>query len=240
MKLFYDFHIHSCLSLCAEDDMTPCNIANMAALAGLSAIAVSDHQSALNCPAVAEACKRAGITAVPAMELCTREEVHVLCLFSTQEGALLCSDFVRSRLILPRSTARIKIRQTVMDAFDNEISDEKAYLGAAADIGIYDVCGLVDSFGGIAVPAHIDRPSYSLLANLAFFDPAMGFGTFEVSKDCDSIRLLTEHQELRGKRFLRNSDAHSLGDISDPVNFIEAADLSVRSILSALKQEPLF
>jgi len=238
VKLYYDLHIHSCLSLCAEDDMTPANIANMAAVAGLQLIAVSDHQSALNCPAVFEACRRAGILFLPAMELCTREEVHVLCLFEDLPGALSCSDFVKKRLILPRRNASISIRQTVMDENDNPLYDEKAYLGAAADIGIYDVGALIKSFGGLAVPAHIDRPSHSLLSNLAFYDPLMDFSACELTKECDPETIIKEHPELSGMRFLKNSDAHSLGDISDPVHFIEVPDAKPRTILDTIARCP--
>ena len=43
MKIYYDFHIHSCLSPCGDSEMTPNNLVNMAQLAGLSAIALTDH-----------------------------------------------------------------------------------------------------------------------------------------------------------------------------------------------------
>ena len=46
-----DLHIHSCLSPCAEDDMTPCNIAGMGYLNGLRIMALTDHNTAKNCPA---------------------------------------------------------------------------------------------------------------------------------------------------------------------------------------------
>ena len=42
MNIYYDFHIHSCLSPCGDDDNTPNNIVNMALIKGLNAIALSD------------------------------------------------------------------------------------------------------------------------------------------------------------------------------------------------------
>ena len=80
MRYYYDFHIHSCLSPCGSPDMTPSNIARMAALAGCQIIAVSDHNSTGNCRSVAKAAEEAGIVAIAAMELTTSEEVHILCL----------------------------------------------------------------------------------------------------------------------------------------------------------------
>ena len=46
-----DLHIHSCLSPCGEEDMTPCNIAGMGYLNGLRIMALTDHNTAKNCPA---------------------------------------------------------------------------------------------------------------------------------------------------------------------------------------------
>ena len=87
MKLNVDLHMHSCLSPCADDDMTPNNLVNMAWLNGLDAIAVSDHNTARNLPAVREVARERGIALLPALEVTTREEVHVLCYFPTVEGA---------------------------------------------------------------------------------------------------------------------------------------------------------
>ncbi|MBR6360619.1 MAG: PHP domain-containing protein, partial [Clostridia bacterium] len=79
MNYFYDFHIHSCLSPCADDDNTPNNIAGMASLCGLNIIALTDHNSCRNCPAFFEAAKRYSITPVAGMELTTSEDIHVIC-----------------------------------------------------------------------------------------------------------------------------------------------------------------
>ena len=82
MGFSYDLHIHSCLSPCGDDDMTPPNIANMAALLGLDLIAVTDHNSCRNAGAVMEAARMLGLPlrVLPGMEVTTAEEVHVVCL----------------------------------------------------------------------------------------------------------------------------------------------------------------
>lgn len=106
INLFYDLHIHSCLSPCGSDDMTPYNIAGMAALKGLDVIAVTDHNSCKNCPAVLAAAKEYGILAVPGMEINTSEEVHAVCLFKSLEKAMEFDAYVYGRL-LPVKTGRI-------------------------------------------------------------------------------------------------------------------------------------
>lgn len=72
-ELYYDLHIHSCLSPCGDDEMTPANIAGMAAVKGLDMIAVTDHNSCKNCPAVLRAAKEYGILAIAGMEINTSE-----------------------------------------------------------------------------------------------------------------------------------------------------------------------
>ncbi|MBO7666419.1 MAG: PHP domain-containing protein, partial [Clostridia bacterium] len=91
-RYYYDLHIHSCLSPCADDDMTVNNIAGMAAIKGLGIIALTDHNSCANCPAFFKACKRNGVVPVAGMELTTAEEVHLLCLFPTLETAMEFDD----------------------------------------------------------------------------------------------------------------------------------------------------
>ena len=81
IPLFYDLHIHSCLSPCGDDDMTPANLVGMAAVKGLDVIALTDHNSCRNCPAALYHGKNYGVTVIPGMELTTAEEVHVICLF---------------------------------------------------------------------------------------------------------------------------------------------------------------
>ena len=77
IPISYDLHIHSCLSPCGDEEMTPANIAGMAAVKELGVIAVTDHNSCKNCPAVMKAAKEYGVLAIPGMELTTEEEVHV-------------------------------------------------------------------------------------------------------------------------------------------------------------------
>ena len=95
MKFAYDFHIHSCLSPCGDDDMTPQNIANMAKIMGYDIIALTDHNTCLNCPALMKVGEEIGLTVIPGMELCTSEEVHIVCLFPSLDDALRFSEHVR-------------------------------------------------------------------------------------------------------------------------------------------------
>ena len=81
VRLHYDLHIHTCLSPCGDDDMTPGDICAMAALKGLDLIAVTDHNTALNLPAAAECAACSGLLFVPGIEISCRDEggkYHIL------------------------------------------------------------------------------------------------------------------------------------------------------------------
>jgi len=41
-QLYYDLHLHSCLSPCGDDESTPGNIVGMAVVKGLQVIALTD------------------------------------------------------------------------------------------------------------------------------------------------------------------------------------------------------
>ena len=97
MKLSFDLHMHSCLSPCGGDDNTPANLAGMCALAGLQVVALTDHNTSGNCAAFCSAAKAYGLLALPGMELTTREEAHVVCLFPDIDKALAFSQYVRSK-----------------------------------------------------------------------------------------------------------------------------------------------
>ena len=208
----YDLHIHSCLSPCGDEDMTPANIDGMAALKGLDVIALTDHNSCKNCPAIMKAAQEYGISVIPGMELTTMEEVHVLCLFPELSRAMDFDAYVYERLLPFPNREDLFGRQIYMDDMDGILGEESRLLAGCADISVDHVCALVSSFGGLAYPAHIDRPSFSLIATLGFWNPDLGFPLAELSRHCPPGFL--QRPDLHGLRFITGSDAHYLEDIS--------------------------
>lgn len=236
MRYFYDFHIHSCLSPCGSPDMTPSNIARMAALAGCRIIAVSDHNSTGNCRPVAKAAEEAGIVAIPAMELTTSEEVHVLCLLPDLDAADAFGSYVRARLPDVKNRPEIFGDQTLMDEDDTVLGFEDRLLLNACSISANEVPALVRSFGGVAIPAHIDRNSFSLLSNLGFFDRAEGFPAAEITRQCNPAVLAREHPELAGLPYIVNSDAHYLTDMPDAAYAIELPGPTAAEVIRIIKE----
>ena len=234
-EFHYDLHIHSCLSPCGDPDMTPCNIVGMASLKGLDVIAVTDHNSCLNCAAAAEAGARMGVLVLPGMELCTRENIHVVCLFETPEGALAFSSHVRSLLPAIRNRPDLYGEQTVLDSMDRPAGHEDLFLLGAADLRFDRVEQLAEAFGGAAFPAHADREAFGVIGVLGALPPEAGFSAAELSASCDRERFVEEHPEFRPLRILRDSDAHFLGDISERGNSFLLPELSAQSVLRCLK-----
>ena len=171
IPLYYDLHIHSCLSPCGDDDMTPANIVGMAAVKGLDVIALTDHNSCRNCPAAMYHGEKYGVTVIPGMELTTQEEVHVICLFPTLEDALSFDAFIYKKLLPVPNREDIFGKQQIMDERDGDAGTVENLLINATSVSFYDVFSLEGSFHGIEYPAHLDKSSTSRLYTLGFVPP---------------------------------------------------------------------
>ncbi len=229
MKIYTDLHIHSCLSPCAEMDMTPWNICAMAKLKGLQAIAVTDHNSARNLPAVQAAASEHGLLLLPGMEIATREEVHLLVYFPSVSQALSAGDFLYTHLPDILNNPRLFGEQAVMGEGDMLVGVEKRLLLSATDLSIRQAALEMDRFGGHVVPAHINRGANGMLVGLGFLPADIDFPTLEVSP-----HLPVPAEILRGKTLLNNSDAHRLEDICEAIHSLEVCELSPGGILKAL------
>ena len=208
MKYYYDLHLHSCLSPCGSEDMTPVNLAAMCALAGLDIVALTDHNTCGNCAAFCRAAEERGLLALAGMELCTREEIHVVCLFPTPYHGEEFEAYVSRRLPPLSNHPAVFGHQIYMDAGDLVLGEDPRFLAGHTDIGLEEVSRLAAAFGGAAFPAHIDRPSFSLLGVLGLWMPELGFPLAEVSRQCPpEFRL---RPDLAGLRLITNSDAHYL------------------------------
>ncbi len=221
---YYDLHIHSCLSPCADDDMTPNNIAGMAALKGLQVLALTDHNSCKNCPAFFEACKRQGIIPIAGMELSTAEDIHIVCLFEQLEDAMRFDEVVSGHLMNIQNKPEIFGGQLILNGNDEQIGTEAKLLISATDLWISDAIELARSFGAHVHPAHIDRESNGIIAILGDVPNEYGFDCLEFN-DLDNIAPLKgKYPHISEKKHIVSSDAHHLWDISEADNFIMIDD----------------
>ena len=234
MNFYYDLHIHSCLSPCGDMDMTPNNIVNMAKLLGLDVIALTDHNSSLNCEAIIKVAEKERLCVLPGMELTTSEEIHAVCLFDSLDKALKFSEYVSSHQMKIKNRTDIYGRQVIMDENDKEIGELDDLLILATDISISNAYELVKSFGGMCFPAHIDRESCSVLSVLGEIDKEFGFNTAEIFDLTKKDALKNAHPILNNMNIVSNSDAHYLGNMREAKNFFELDFLSAENVIKLL------
>lgn len=217
-KYYYDLHIHSCLSPCGDDESTPNSIAGIGKLNSLDIMALCDHNTCKNCPAFFEAAKRHGILPVAGMELTTSEDIHAICLFPELESALEFEKEIDKRRILIPNRADIFGKQLITDSEDNILGEEKYLLSNATTISLDEAPMIVESFGGICYPAHIDRTSNGAIAVLGAFPETPHFSCAEVH----DRQKLDEYSALSGidkAKIVISSDAHYLWDIKEKNEF---------------------
>lgn len=232
MHFYYDLHLHSCLSPCGSDEMTPANLAAMCALAGLQIVALTDHNTCGNCASFCRAAQLHGLTVLSGMELCTQEEIHVVCLFPDPEQAEGFSREIARHLPPIRNDPTRFGRQLRMDDEDGVLGEESAFLAGSTDIPLAQVPKLVSAWGGAAFPSHIDRPSFSLLGVLGLWDPDLGFTAAELSHHCPPE--LARRPDLAGLQLLTNSDAHYLDQVWGAEHTLDLPECSPQAVIQRL------
>lgn len=215
--------------------MTPYNLVNMAKILGLDAIALTDHNSTGNCRAAIEAGNEAGITVLSGMELCTAEEIHVVCLFPDLDSAQAFGEALKPLLPPIKNRPSVFGEQLYMDSQDNILGREDTLLVTASAAEIGEVRGLVDKFGGFCYPAHIDRESYSIISSLGVFPAELGFTCAEATKNADIEKLKAEYPELKNIRVMRSSDAHYLENMTEAADTIDVPECTAKAIISYLR-----
>jgi len=221
MKYAVDLHIHSALSPCADNDMTPNNIVNMAILKGLDAIAVTDHNTAGNLEAVSNCACKNGLVFIPGMEVESCEEVHLVCLLPDLDSAWMLQEEVRKALPPIANRTDIFGRQYFMDENDIITGEEDRLLVNATSLTSDDIVLLVRNLGGAVIPAHVDRPANSMLSNLGLIPQELDIKYLELSGRCDKYAFRAAHPELDRYQLIKSSDAHNLGDILERESMLE-------------------
>ncbi len=212
-KIFYDLHIHSCLSGCADDNMTPANIAGFARLEGVHLISVTDHNSAANLPAVQKACREYGVRFIPGIEVTSAEEIHLLCYFRELAAALAMDAVLQKALPAYPYNRDIFGNQLIVDEEDRVLAENIRPMSAAVSLNMYEVKRQTEVLGGLCVPAHINRQANSLLAVLGLVPSDFICPAYEWSRLGHAFPLSSNEILPKTSEILYSSDAHTLTDI---------------------------
>ena len=228
MRLRADLHIHSCLSPCAELSASPRAIAAAAKERGLDLIALTDHNSALNIPAFAAACRDVGLAALYGIEVTTAEELHALVLFGEPDAAVAAGREIYDRLrSIPHDPDRWG-DQAWVDEDENYLGQpDKLLIAGGSDLGLTDLLTFVRERDGLLIPAHVDRPAFSITSQLGFLPPD-DFDALEVTR-------LPCPLDTRDLPLMAHSDAHMPEDIGRRWTLIEAEGTDFTALRRALE-----
>ena len=208
-----DLHIHTAVSPCAHEEMTPWNIVRMAQLEGLELIAITDHNTIANAWAVIEVGVELGLAVLPGVEVQTREEVHLLGIFPTLEQASAFQDFIWSYLPDKPNHPEILGEQILYDNSDRPVGTVERLLLQSVLLGVEEVGAAIAAHGGLTIAAHINRRSYSLISQLAMVPDGLKLDAVEIDRSLSYQGFMKEYEELFRYPILCNSDAHSLTDL---------------------------
>jgi PHP family Zn ribbon phosphoesterase len=200
----------------------------------INLIAITDHNSIENIPAVIEAAQGTNITVLAGMELQTREEVHSLCLFNTFEA---CTSFYQD---IFDSFPKIKNNsdffgeQFVVDSTGDFVSREERLLITSSSLSLKSAFEKVDHYGGLLIPAHVNRTAYGLIQVLGFIPTDIQIEVCEISRHLSLIQAVNQFPELTNYCLIQGGDAHMLEEIQGWNLFsIESPD--IKEIRLALK-----
>lgn len=196
--------------------MTPPQIIACCAALGLALVAVCDHNSCANAAAFIQAARGTDVTVLPGMELATQEEVHLLCVFPDLNKALQFDQQVQKRLPPLRNRAELFGHQLLLDSLGRVIGEQRALLLAASSLGLEEAWQAVELLGGLVIPAHVDRPSFSILAQLGLLPSGVRFGALELSQGVSRSDFLLRYPSLTSVPLVHGSDAHRLSELYAP------------------------
>jgi 3',5'-nucleoside bisphosphate phosphatase len=231
-----DLHIHTVLSPCGDLEMSPVNVVRRACEIGLQIIGITDHNTTKHCKLVRLLAEQKGIFVLMGAEITTKEETHCLAFFETNEKLSEFQDYLDLHITKIRNEPEQFGYQPVVNEKE-EITEEIGYLLISAlDQSIEEVERKVHDLNGLFIPAHIDRPRYSVFSQLGFVPEGLAVDAFEVTPKFNperSKKLLKWHAD---KSFLLNSDAHFIEQIGRSYTVFELEEPSFNEIRMALHE----
>jgi len=229
-----DLHIHTVLSPCGDLEMSPINIVAAAREKGLDIIGITDHNSTRHCKLISKLAEPAGIFVLQGAEVTTREEVHCLTFFENDDQLLEFQTYLEQHLPpIANNTEKFGF-QVVVDENEQIIDEIEYLLISALDQSIDQVEQKVHSLGGLFIPAHIDRPSYSITSQLGFIPSNLLIDGIEISANCKVETINPFIGSAKNKTIIRSSDAHYENQIGKTYTTFEMEHRTFNEIKFAL------
>ncbi|MDD2521262.1 MAG: PHP domain-containing protein [Anaerolineaceae bacterium] len=231
-----ELHVHSVLSPCASLEMIPPFIIEKALAAKIDIIALTDHNTGANVPAMLEAAEGTGITILPGIELETAEEIHVLCLFDTLAQLQAFEKIIERNLPDYKNNDDFFGCQLVVDQYGNFIRKEERLLHTACRLTIFEVQKEVHKLKGIFIPAHVEREENGLLPRLGGIPSELNLKIVEISCYESTPAVREMWPDLKNIRIIKNGDAHDLDGMIGSTT-IEIEEITVANIERAILEQ---
>jgi len=222
-----DLHVHTCLSPCADLDMHPARLVENALTAGLDIIAITDHNSAENVGYVRRAASSRPLTVLGGLEICSREEVHLLALFDDDAALNQMQTTVYAHLDGANDPERFGLQVVANELGEVEGFNERLLIGAT-DLSLENLVSRIHELGGLSIAAHIDRPAFGILSQLGFIPSELELDAVELS-----WRAPADHPSF-GRPVVRSSDAHYPLDLGRATTIFELEEPTLAEIRLAL------
>jgi hypothetical protein len=239
-----DLHIHTCLSPCADLEMTPSKIVNTAKQRGIDIIAITDHNSAENVDAACKAALKTGITVLAGMEVTSSEEVHILALFKNIEKVMKLQELVYNNLLkfdIPASSrsslkeGKWAMEQVVVNENDEVLRFNNRLLISSTTLNTYEIVENTHRLGGISIASHIDRDAFGILSQLGFIPDDLNLDAVEMSPSINRKTAEELYSAYTSIPWTTSSDAHFLKDIGIKTTVFLIKEPTIEEIASALK-----
>ncbi len=229
-------HIHSCLSPCADWQMSPKRIVERSCDVGLDIIAICDHNSIENAAAAIVAAETKDLAVLPGLEICSREEVHIVTIFKDLEQAETMQAYVYAHLT-EENQPKVFGDQWVVNEKDEFLGDNPRLLIGATQLGVEQIVEKTQAIGGLSIASHVDRPAFGIISQLGFIPPDLALDGIEVSRRTTPTQAKETIPGIKDFPCVTSSDAHFLDDIGSAYTRFEMASPALAEIALALKGE---
>lgn len=231
-----DLHIHTVLSPCAELSMGPKDIVKKALEHDIDIIAITDHNSAENVWGVMQAARNTPLTVIPGMEVYSRDEAHIVCLFGSLGDALAFQHIIYRALPAGDYDASFFGEQIICDENENIIAENNRLLALPVSLNVDKIADLIVEFNGIMIPAHVDRKAHSLLRTLSFMPNNLPVHAMEVAHSVEQAKKRFGILSNGSYGIIRSSDAHDIAQIGTKYTFFKMEKPSFTELGKAIRQ----
>ncbi len=238
MKTFrVDLHTHTVLSPCGNLEMSPVNIVKKAKEREIDILGISDHNSTLHAPLIKELAAKEGIVVMMGAEVTTKEEVHCLCFFETEEKLALFQTYLEAYLPHIPNDNDIFGYQVVVNEEEEIVDEVEWLLISAISQSIDQLEKKVHELDGLFIPAHINKMQNSVISQLGFVPFDLKVDALEITRHISKELFLEKNAYLKGKTFIKSSDAHCIDLVGEVYTKFQMMEASFKEVKMALRNE---